>query len=254
MTESVGSSSNMHLDQRHAHMGARRTGRAASSTWRRSLLAAGLCFSLASTTFASREMLQNLPLPGDALRLVQPSWEYAPRGPQKLRYHHRYSQNTLASRIASGSGHDPQEMSEGKKGIADSGLSWEQVAALAPEEPFPMGKSENRIINYGMLIQHRLAHPQERDRSHQAPQQRREGAVGSGATDAPSGQEPQTEENASARSRVSTNNSPPRDSRRNVDAADANAAADLEASAPNRALGRNARRAQEAMAQRLQTT
>ena len=104
-------------------------------------------------TGASREMLLNQPLPGDAMLLVQPTYEYSRRGPQTLRYLHRYAKSTLENRIATGGGKDP-EKDKDANGVGGMGMSWEEASKIPPVEPFPKGMSESRVLNYGMVSYH----------------------------------------------------------------------------------------------------
>lgn len=92
-------------------------------------------------------MLLTQPMPGDALVLAQPSYEWGRRGPATLRSLHRYAKTRIDNRILAAGGKD----GEADKGVGGSGLSWDQVASLPPEEPFPMGRSEQRLINYGTV-------------------------------------------------------------------------------------------------------
>ncbi len=126
---------------------------------------------------ASREMLVNQPLPGDTLKLSQPTYEWSRRGPARLRSLHRYARAQRGD-IRKQNHHAPpphqqkqqEEAGEGaerakakhgsmqeeeEQGIGGTGLSWDQVLNLPPEEPFPMGRSEDRILNFGQVSRQR---------------------------------------------------------------------------------------------------
>lgn len=109
--------------------------------------------TIASCTATSRDLLVNIPAAGDAMLLTQPTYEYSPEGPGTLKEIYRWQHDRRDGEFDLGL--TPDEI----KFDSHPPLQWDQVVAAPPEPPAPVGKSEERPINYAMVCHQPLWSP-----------------------------------------------------------------------------------------------